>query len=127
MCQKKEKQQYIADGTVGTVIESSAKHQQSLGYRGVCVCACVCLCVHVCITVSQICSLICFPSIVIILAPNSTPSTHRLEHTHRYSHTYTPRHNMYTHKKCVCLRARACGGVTYGEVMNWLEPLVCEL
>lgn len=25
------------------------------------------------ITVSQICSLICFPSIVIILAPNSTP------------------------------------------------------
>ena len=48
-----------------------------------CACACVCVCVCVCackcghcvvLTVSQICSLTCFPSIVIIRAPNSTPA-----------------------------------------------------
>ena len=35
-------------------------------------------------TVSQICSFICFPSIVIILAPNSTPKRNEIETSRKY-------------------------------------------
>lgn len=78
-------------------------------------------------TVSQICSFICLPSIVIILAPNSTPKMHNVSLMSKVNSVFTMSFKNLNSDQKQSKEIEIRATYTDCQIMDGLKAFVSEL